>query len=747
MESIRLSKLTAIAYYLKELKKKNLVAPSIALPYPRVPITDEKMLKHCRNLALQNERLLKIKEEIRHLTAQQIPLCAKTLECNEARLDKKVIDLERNYLISQDVERSPEESLPKRKIDESITMANLIAKNFYLNELQKLHLVTPSIALPFPKHPITEEKWLIHSAHCKIQLKRIASLKVEIATLKAKKVAPCRKTLSMTKRRLWKKAMFLRKKFQPTANRKKSKRSTQSDGRKNKKSKERYLARQFRKKLKDYENRVDGRNVYNLSSIDLPVVDLYALEYGHGFVVTPNNRMKEEEFLVLEGFRFLDRLGKADERLSKAEKQAAEEDLTAASSQRLVLSENEHFRSDLFVKNDFVPDDLQIRQPAEIELTCSESKIVKKEFEELNNKIISSLSTNKRRKCNIPKVIRSSILKLKKLVIDKVIDIRKVDKGQAILITDYSQRIAAEKENISKIASLCEVQASNWKENKSYVEDTMKKLYNERFVTKNELAAVTGLLAGGSTGKLKDKNGIKFTHLLSQKELFAEQRTPYVYPFWKVHKLPLKSLLEVKPDEVQKSIPCRLVVGMSNCQMSRLQRWLENFLTPLSKLYGDFEYIKDSTDFLVKLEMMKSVAEEEAWNVENMIIFTIDVQALYPSVRIEDVEKSLRSCFDKCTNWDETVKDTLIELVSYTMKNQQILWQGQYYMLCQGITTGGKHSVPLANILLSFIIISAFDQDQNFLDIFNSSVKLWSRFIDDCFGIFMGSIEEFEIFF
>ena len=421
--------------------------------------------------------------------------------------------------------------VPKGVKNDPITMANLIAKHFYLNELQKINLVTPSVALPFPKHPITEEKCLIHSAHCKIQMRKIASIRSEIDCLKVNKISPCRRTLLMTKRRLWKKVLFLKRKFQPVMNLKKYQRkATYSNQRKNKKSKERYLARQFQKKLKDYENCTDGRNVYNLSSIDLPIVDLYALEYGHGFVITPTNKMKEEEFMVLEEFRFLDRLGKADERLSKAEKNTVELENYTPPSQQLVPNTYKEVTSCLFVKSDLVPEDLQIRQPFENELICSESKIVKREFEELNSKVISSLSTTKRKKINIPKVINSSISKLKKLVSDKVIDIRKVDKGQAILITDYSQRIAAEKENIAKIASLCEVQESNWKDNKLFVEEIMKKLYHERFVCKNKLATVTGLLAGGSSGKLKDKNGLKFTHLLSQKELFCRTKNTLCIP-------------------------------------------------------------------------------------------------------------------------------------------------------------------------------------------------------------------------
>ena len=467
---------------------------------------------------------------------------------------------------------------------------------------------------------------------------------------------------------------------------------------KNKKSKERYLLRKLNKKLKKYELCVEDRNVYNLSSIELPIIDLYALEYGHGFVVTPNNKMKEEEFVILESFRFLDRLGKADQRLSRSEAEASDCGNESPVCQNTIQHCDVEI-GNVFKKNDSVPSDLRIYQPVERELVCSETKIIKKEFEELNTNVRSSLKTMKC-KFNVPKVIRNSILKLKKLVNEKVIDIRKVDKGQTILIIDYDQRISAEKENITKIATVCPVQKSNWEENKLFVENCMKKLYRETFISRDELAAVTGLLAGGSNGKLKNKDGsIKFSHILSQKELFAQQRTPYVYPLFKAHKLPLKDLLQSKPEEVHKVVPSRLVVGMANCQMSRVQRFLETILSPISKLYGSFEYIKDSTDFLIKLETMKS------WDWKKIILFTVDVKALYPSVRINDVEKSLQHCFNKCTDWEDSTKQCLIDLIIYTLKNQQTYWQGQYYMLCKGITNNGwqtlgpfsKHIAKLHN--------------------------------------------------
>jgi len=78
--------------------------------------------------------------------------------------------------------------------------------------------------------------------------------------------------------------------------------------------------------------------------------------------------------------------------------------------------------------------------------------------------------------------------------------------------------------NISSIAVLSEPQCSNWQENKDFVELKMKELYFEKFVSKEELASVTGLLAGGAKGILKnDDKSVKFTRTLNNSELFTKQ--------------------------------------------------------------------------------------------------------------------------------------------------------------------------------------------------------------------------------
>ena len=68
-------------------------------------------------------------------------------------------------------------------------------------------------------------------------------------------------------------------------------------------------------------------------------------------------------------------------------------------------------------------------------------------------------------------------------------------------------------------------------------------------------------------------------------------------------------------------------------------------------------------------------------------------------------------------------------------------------MLTQGIPTGGKHCVPLANIFLTYIIRTLLEKDPVFRSIYDSNLKLWQRYIDDCLGIFMGKHKLFEKYF
>ena len=51
----------------------------------------------------------------------------------------------------------------------------------------------------------------------------------------------------------------------------------------------------------------------------------------------------------------------------------------------------------------------------------------------------------------------------------------------------------------------------------------------------------------------------------------------------------------------------------------------------------------------------------------------------------------------------------MFEIIFYTLQNQQLKWNDTIYLLKQGIPTGAKHSVPLANNLLTYGILQHFN--------------------------------------
>ena len=300
-------------------------------------------------------------------------------------------------------------------------------------------------------------------------------IRAEIAAMNIDNISICSKTLLSEKQRLRRKLKFLKSKYKPVQNTLEnvSPRNGSTNSLRKKKrmksSRECYANGKYRKELNDYRDNTEGRTVVNLSSIEIPLEDLFALEIGHGFILSPNNVVKEEEALILEGFRFMDRIGKAEQQISNQNENSNRNPDTNNPLPPVLISPSQTISSlpddqpsRNYVRDSSVPGKLIAYQPKEEELSLAVTKLIKKEFEEVNTIVINSLkSKDKKRNFNLPKAARNSISKLKSLVKDRVIDIRKVDKGQIILIIDYAQRIRTEELNISTIAVLSEPQCSN----------------------------------------------------------------------------------------------------------------------------------------------------------------------------------------------------------------------------------------------------------------------------------------------
>ena len=130
-----------------------------------------------------------------------------------------------------------------------------------------------------------------------------------------------------------------------------------------------------------------------------------------------------------------------------------------------------------FTRNKNIPHNLKIVQPKEKVLRQGITKQLHKELTDENQRLVNLVRSNKKfEHNNLPKKLCTALKELKSLTQRKVIDIRKVDKGNLILITDFAERRKIEELNITKIAKLCEEQSSNWLDNRKFIDEKMNRL-------------------------------------------------------------------------------------------------------------------------------------------------------------------------------------------------------------------------------------------------------------------------------
>ena len=123
-------------------------------------------------------------------------------------------------------------------------LAKLMAVNYYLTELKKLCLVTPSNGKSYPQHPVNEESMIIHNAQLKIQDRQIMKIREDIKEIKNSGILFCNNTLKSLKGKFKAKVSFLRNKFKPLEKERKRKTPKSNNKKvKNKKSRERYETR------------------------------------------------------------------------------------------------------------------------------------------------------------------------------------------------------------------------------------------------------------------------------------------------------------------------------------------------------------------------------------------------------------------------------------------------------------------------------------------------------------------------
>ena len=116
--------------------------------------------------------------------------------------------------------------------------------------------------------------------------------------------------------------------------------------------------------------------------------------------------------------------------------------------------------------------------------------------------------------------------------------------------------------------------------------------------------------------------------------------------------------------------------------------------------YCKGELVKDTTSFLASLQHT-----EEAGLLENCsLIGTLDVNALYPSMKKEFVQEAIQHALLTCTDYSAEQIDMITELVNISINNAVVHYRGSWFAPLVGITTGGPESGCIANIYVKWCL-------------------------------------------
>ena len=223
---------------------------------------------------------------------------------------------------------------------------------------------------------------------------------------------------------------------------------------------------------------------------------------------------------------------------------------------------------------------------------------------------------------------------------------------------------------------------------------------------------------------LSDKNKAK-----QAPEYRAE--SPYAYPSFKIHKLSKEGI------EAKKIPPVHLIHASKFSPLYRCEKWCSPHLTRMSREYCGEEFLLDTKHLL---NSIKDLNSNITGRNQNINLFTLDVEKLYPSIQPRYAEEALLDLLENIAEEDSKVGEAIKQFVELSFKESYITYKEEVFKSSIGIPTGGSLSRQLADVFLHWLLFKKLKI------MTRPELQFWRRFIDDGFGIWRGSRRSFDAF-
>ena len=284
---------------------------------------------------------------------------------------------------------------------------------------------------------------------------------------------------------------------------------------------------------------------------------------------------------------------------------------------------------------------------------------------------------------------------LRALANNRDIVIKPADKGSSIVILDRQQ----------------------------YVSEGMRQLNNPVHYRPLDapIYKQTAIEAKVIISKLREK---KIINQKQEKYLLGRNipRARILYLLPKIHKPPSSWPV---PFEIPAGRP---IVSDVNSETYGTAEFIEYYLNPLSIKHPS--YVKDTYDFIDKIRNMTIP--------QDALLFSIDVDSLYTNINTGAGLQAIKDIFQKYP--DRSRPDSeLLELLELNLTKNDFEFDGKTYLQISGTAMGKKFAPSYANIYMAL-------WEETALEKCRLKPTYYLRFLDDIFGIWTHTMDEFREF-
>jgi hypothetical protein len=171
------------------------------------------------------------------------------------------------------------------------------------------------------------------------------------------------------------------------------------------------------------------------------------------------------------------------------------------------------------------------------------------------------------------------------------------------------------------------------------------------------------------------------------------------------HETPIRPIIASRPNQFQ----------------SRISIILTERLLPKLKEFDTI--LKDSYILKQKIENLSCM---------DKLFVSIDFESLYTSIPLNDLFETIQSY----PTWTIEFKSQTIALLQFIFSNNYFIYANDYYQQMDGIAMGTNVAPVIANLYLA-LKFDRIIRNMNY-------IENYYRFIDDCFLMFTGNLENFE---